>query len=142
MQGGSGVQRGRDRTIYSSASCYRMHHMHATTHTHAHAHTHCKQSDQQVSSPRRPHATPLDTPACTRARRLDDGRSPPPRRAQRLRPTRTPPAQQKLLFSIGIPYFLLPNLDSVNFCTNKEISMEMWKSEISMEMFLAGTKVH
>ena len=41
------------------------------------------------------HSSPLDTPACTRARRLDDGRSPPPRRAQRLRPTRTPPAQQQ-----------------------------------------------
>ena len=41
------------------------------------------------------HSSPLDTPASTRARRLDDGRSPPPRRAQRLRPTRTPPAQQQ-----------------------------------------------
>ena len=41
------------------------------------------------------HSSPLDTPASTRARRLDDGRSPPPRHAQRLRPNRTPPAQQQ-----------------------------------------------
>jgi hypothetical protein len=33
------------------------------------------------------------------------------------------------------------NLDSVNLCTNKEISMEMWKSEISMEIFLTGTRL-
>ncbi len=35
------------------------------------------------------------------------------------------PADMRLLqvFSIGIPYFLLPNLDSVNHCTSKEISM-------------------
>jgi hypothetical protein len=30
------------------------------------------------------HSSPIDTPASTRALRLDDGRSPPPRRAQRL----------------------------------------------------------
>jgi hypothetical protein len=41
------------------------------------------------------HSSPLDTPASTCARRLDDGRSPPPRHAQRLRPTRTPPSQQQ-----------------------------------------------
>ena len=35
------------------------------------------------------------------------------------------PADMRLLFSIGIPYFLLPNLDSVNHCTSKEISMEI-----------------
>jgi hypothetical protein len=29
------------------------------------------------------------------------------------------PADMRLLFSIGIPYFLLPNLDSVNHCTSK-----------------------
>ena len=37
--------------------------------------------------------------------------------------------------------FRITNLDSVNLCTNKEISMEMRKSEISMEMFLTGTEV-
>jgi len=47
-----------------------MHHMHAITHTHPYTRTHC-------------------------ARRLDDGRSPPPHHAQRLRPTRTPPSQQQ-----------------------------------------------
>ena len=35
------------------------------------------------------------------------------------------PAYMRLLFSKGIPYFLLPNLDSVNHCTSKEISMEI-----------------
>ena len=35
----------------------------------------------------------------------------------------------------------LTNLDSVNFCTNKEISMEMWKSEISMKCFLLVQKL-
>ena len=34
------------------------------------------------------------------------------------------PADMRLLFSKGIPYFLLPNLDSVNHCTSKEISTE------------------
>jgi hypothetical protein len=29
------------------------------------------------------------------------------------------PAYMRLLFSKGIPYFLLPNLDSVNHCTSK-----------------------
>jgi hypothetical protein len=37
--------------------------------------------------------------------------------------------------------FRITSLDSVNVCTNKEISMEMWKSEISMEMFLTGTEI-
>ena len=41
------------------------------------------------------HSSPLDTPASTRARRLDDGQRPPPHHAQRLRPTRTPHAQQQ-----------------------------------------------
>jgi len=41
------------------------------------------------------HSSSLDTPASTRARRLDDGQRPPPRHAQRLRPTRTPHAQQQ-----------------------------------------------
>ncbi len=41
------------------------------------------------------HSSPLDTPASTRARRLDDGRRPPPHHAQRLRPTRTPHVQQQ-----------------------------------------------
>ena len=139
-----------------------MHRMHAITHTHPYTHTHCKQSKQQVRSPRRPHAappsapsrgssleqrssterqlhrlrthglhpvsqdalsrlytppverrahqhmaaqtsspshalhsSPLDTPASTRARRLDDGQRPPPHHAQRLRPTLTPHAQQQ-----------------------------------------------
>ena len=31
----------------------------------------------------------------------------------------------RLLFSIGMPNFLLPNLDSVNHCTSKEISVEI-----------------
>ena len=31
----------------------------------------------------------------------------------------------RLLFSIGMPNFVLPNLDSVNHCTSKEISMEI-----------------
>jgi hypothetical protein len=35
------------------------------------------------------------------------------------------PADMRLLFSIGMPNFLLPNLDSVNHCTSKEISMEI-----------------
>jgi len=35
--------------------------------------------------------------------------------------------------------FRITHLDSVNLCTNKEISVEMWKSEIRMEMFLTGT---
>ena len=42
------------------------------------------------------HSSPLDTPASTRARRLDDGQRPPPHHAQRLRPTLTPHAQQQL----------------------------------------------
>ena len=39
----------------------------------------------------RARCSPLDTPASTRALRLDDGRSPPPLRAQRLLPTSTWP---------------------------------------------------
>jgi hypothetical protein len=35
------------------------------------------------------------------------------------------PADMRLLFAKGIPYCLLPNLDSVNHCTSKEISMEI-----------------
>ena len=35
------------------------------------------------------------------------------------------PADMRLLFSIGMPNFVLPNLDSVNHCTSKEISMEI-----------------
>ena len=36
------------------------------------------------------------------------------------------PADMRLLFSKGIPYFLFcRNLDSVNHCTSKEISMEI-----------------
>ena len=35
----------------------------------------------------------------------------------------------------------MTNLDSVNLCTNKEISMEIRKSEISIEMLLTGTEV-
>ncbi len=50
----------------------------------------------QTSSPSHAlHSSPLDTPASTRARRLDDGSRPPPRHAQLLRPTRTPHAQQQ-----------------------------------------------
>ena len=51
----------------------------------------------QTSSPSHAlHSSPLDTPASTRARRLDDGQRPPPHHAQRLRPTLTPHAQQQL----------------------------------------------
>jgi hypothetical protein len=35
--------------------------------------------------------------------------------------------------------FRITNFDLVNLCTNKKISMEMWKSGISMEMFITGT---
>ena len=50
----------------------------------------------QTSSPSHAlHSSPLDTPASTRARRLDDGQRPPPHHAQRLRPTLTPHAQQQ-----------------------------------------------
>ena len=60
LQGGSDVQRGRDRTIsqvrpvIACIACMR-------PHTHTHTHTHCKQSKRQVSSPRRPHAAPPST---------------------------------------------------------------------------------
>jgi hypothetical protein len=39
-----------------------------------------------------------------------------------------------------LPRPSLQSRNSVNLCTNKEISMEMWKSEISIEMFLTGTE--
>ena len=52
-----------------------------------------------------------------------------------LRWTKTEPAEFStrvsfrpemfLLFSIGMPNFVSPNLDSVNHCTSKEISMEI-----------------
>ena len=35
------------------------------------------------------------------------------------------PADMRLLFSKGIPYFLLPNLDSVNHCTSKYLSISI-----------------
>jgi len=35
------------------------------------------------------------------------------------------PAYMRLRISIGNPNFVLPNLDSVNHCTSKEISMEI-----------------
>jgi len=35
------------------------------------------------------------------------------------------PTDMRLLFSIGMPNFVLPNLDSVNHCTSKEISTEI-----------------
>ena len=40
-----------------------MHRMHAIIHTHPYTHTHCKQSKQQVRSPRRPHAAPPSAPS-------------------------------------------------------------------------------
>ena len=40
-----------------------MHRMHAITHTHPYTHTHCRQSKQQVRSPRRPHAAPPSAPS-------------------------------------------------------------------------------
>ena len=40
----------------------------------------------------------------------------------------------RLLFAKGIPYSLLPFADSVNHCTSKEISMEMWQSTIQKKL--------
>ena len=54
----------------------------------------------------RARCSPLETPASTRALRLDDGRSPPPRRAQRLLPTvfeREKVVDLKMLVEPGFP---------------------------------------
>ena len=70
--------------------------MHAITHTHPYTHTHDAMRLVSSSPSHALHSSPLDTPASTRARRLDDGQRPPPHHAQRLRPTLTPHAQQQL----------------------------------------------
>ena len=51
------------------------------------------------------------------------------------------PGDMRLLITYPNFDFRITNLDSVNFCTNKEIGMEMWESEISIEMFLTDTEV-
>jgi hypothetical protein len=44
------------------------------------------------------------------------------------------PADMRLQISIGMPNFEMPNLDSVNQCTSKEISMEIWQSTIQKKL--------
>ena len=51
------------------------------------------------------------------------------------------PGDMRLRITLPNFAFRITNLHSVNLCTNKETSMEMWTSEISIEMFLTGTEV-
>ena len=112
------------------------HASHACDHTHTPIHTHTLQTlgptgqiptPPACSTPLGTISSPLDTPANTRARRLDDhdGQYSV---FSKCSSTVTvspsgPPGLFKgvkgLLFSKGIPYFLLPDLDSVNHCTSK-----------------------